>query len=114
MAAPLDYSPSAPDNPLKGLVPYASASGKAQFPYSMEFSYFSLKDVMKGPNEFDWQVIKTGWKLSGLLPGKSRTWSTALSKKGSFKIRVPNPMKGGKPLRFANRNQSEEWLTIKP
>lgn len=84
--------------------------------------FLTVKNKGVAPFYYDWpvelevngQVIKTGWKLSGLLPGKPRTWSTALPKKGTFKIRVPNPMKGGKPLRFANRNQSEEWLTIKP
>lgn len=58
IAAPLNYAPAPPDNPLRGLVPYVSASGRAQFPHSMEFRYFSLKDVMKGPKEFDWTLIE--------------------------------------------------------
>ena len=58
VGAPLEYAPAPPDNPLRGLVPYVSASGKEQFPHSMEFSYFSLKDLMKGPREFDWAPIE--------------------------------------------------------
>ena len=64
--------------------------------------------------EVDGKIRKTGWQLLGILPGKSRIWSTDLTENASLKIRIPNPMKGGKPLRFANRNQGKEWLTIRP
>ena len=64
--------------------------------------------------EVDGKIRKTDWQLLGILPGKSRIWSTALTESASPKIRIPNPMKGGKPLRFANRNQGKEWLTIIP
>ncbi len=52
------YAPAPIDNPLKGLVPYASSSGKDQFPHSMEFSYFPLSAVVKGPGQYDWREIE--------------------------------------------------------
>jgi hypothetical protein len=64
--------------------------------------------------EVDGKIRKTDWKLRGILPGKSRTWSTEVGKIAPLKIRVPNPMKGGKPLRFANRDQGREWLPVTP
>ncbi len=51
-----DYAPAPPDNPLKGLVPYA---GQARdFPHSLEFNYLPVSAVMKGPDEFDWQPLE--------------------------------------------------------
>lgn len=51
-----DYAPAPADNPLKGFVPYA---GQARdFPHSLEFGYFSLRAIMTGPHEFDWQPIE--------------------------------------------------------
>lgn len=58
MGGELEYSPAAPDNPLRGLVPYVSAPGKAQFPHSMEFRYFALRDLVPAPDEFDWEPIE--------------------------------------------------------
>jgi hypothetical protein len=62
------------------------------------------------------------WKLSGLLPGDAdRQWSftadTRSLRAGDYRLglRVPNPMAGGRPLRFANRAQDEHlpgWLTL--
>ncbi len=46
------------DNPLKGLVPYASSKPRA-FPHSMEFTYLPLSDLMTGPAEFNWQRLDT-------------------------------------------------------
>lgn len=63
--------------------------------------------------EVDGNVRATNWSLRGLLPGDQRTWSTQLASDSTLKIRVPNPMKGGKPLRFANVDQGDEWLVIK-
>jgi len=54
-AAAMEYAPSPPDNPLKGLVPYA---GQAKsFPHSMEFNYLALKDLMTGRDEFRWEPL---------------------------------------------------------
>ena len=58
LAGELEYAPAPPDNPLRGLVPYVSASGKAQFPHSLEFRYFAWKDLMTGPGKFDWSAIE--------------------------------------------------------
>ncbi|MGB7346436.1 MAG: hypothetical protein WBD20_19610 [Pirellulaceae bacterium] len=57
-AADLNYAPSPSDNPMKGLVPYASADGRDQFPHSLEFQYFALGDLMTGENAFDWSLIE--------------------------------------------------------
>jgi Domain of unknown function (DUF4832) len=46
------------DNPLKGLVPYASSKPRS-FPHSMEFTYIPLADLMTGPAEFNWQRLDT-------------------------------------------------------
>ena len=56
--APLKYVPAPPDNPLKGLVPYARPQAD-RFPHSMEFGYLPLSDLMTGPNEFDWEPLET-------------------------------------------------------
>ena len=54
----LTPAPSPPDNPLKGLVPYAQAE-HARFPHSLEFDYVALAAVMKGPDRFDWTALET-------------------------------------------------------
>ncbi len=54
---PLKYVAAPPDNPLKGLVPYARPHAD-RFPHSMEFSYLPLSDLMTGPNKFDWQPLE--------------------------------------------------------
>jgi hypothetical protein len=46
------------DNPLKGLVPYATSKPRS-FPHSMEFTYIPLADLMTGPAEFNWQRLDT-------------------------------------------------------
>ena len=46
------------DNPLKGLVPYASSKPR-MFPHSMEFTYIPLSDLMTGPAEFNWRRLDT-------------------------------------------------------
>ncbi|MCX6906444.1 MAG: DUF4832 domain-containing protein [Verrucomicrobia bacterium] len=55
-AAPLEYAAAPPDNPLKGFVPYAGQA--KEFPHSLEFQYFPLKDLMTGPSTFDWQPLE--------------------------------------------------------
>jgi hypothetical protein len=51
------YAPAPVNNPLKGLVPYATLNN-ANFPCSMEFSYLPLKAVMHGPGKFDWSPLE--------------------------------------------------------
>lgn len=67
----------------------------------------------------DWPVefaagkqIVAHFDLRGILPGESRTWTARVAGEGPFRLRVPNPMEGGKPLRFANREQGAEWLVL--
>lgn len=59
----------------------------------------------------DSALVKT-FELQGILPGQKKTWKAATEGEGPFKLRVPNPMEGGKPLRFANEEQGDEWLTL--
>lgn len=54
----LEYAPAPVDNPLKGLVPYATAAHRDGFPHSMEFSYFPLSAVMRGPGKYDWATLE--------------------------------------------------------
>jgi hypothetical protein len=53
----LEYSPGPADNPLKGLVPYASAGGH-RFPHSMEFSYFPFSALVTGYDRYDWAPLE--------------------------------------------------------
>jgi hypothetical protein len=65
---------------------------------------------------------RPSWKLTGILPGDSaRRWSFSadLSELGPgqycLALRVPNPMPGGQPLRFANTTQDQHrpgWLSL--
>ncbi len=65
---------------------------------------------------------KTDWKLTGILPGQpARIWRYPVApgpwaQSGTrLLLRVPNPMPGGRPLRFANEEQDrdrEGWLTL--
>jgi hypothetical protein len=52
----LEYAPAPADNPLKGFVPYGGAS--RDFPHSMEFNYLPLRDLMTGPDEFEWKPLE--------------------------------------------------------
>ena len=46
-SAPLVYAPAAPDNPLKGFIPYPRT--RSAFPHSMVWDYTKLSEVMTGP-----------------------------------------------------------------
>lgn len=72
----------------------------------------------------DGQVVRA-WTgrgtLRGLLPGEpARVWKERLEvagvPPGSYRLtlEVPNPMPGGKPLRFANRAQGPQGLVVAP
>lgn len=58
-------------------------------------------------------ILKTDWKLSKVLPGEPVTWRMKVPAKGVIAIRVPNPMEGGRPLRFANKDYHEGWLVLR-
>ena len=53
---PLSYTPAPADNPLKGFLPYAGSY--QTFPYSMEWFYLPLRDVMSGPAQFRWEALE--------------------------------------------------------
>jgi hypothetical protein len=53
----LEWAPSPPDNPLKGLVPYENPP-QGRFPHSMEFQYVPLSKLMIGPDRFDWEPLE--------------------------------------------------------
>lgn len=65
----------------------------------------------------------TDWKLTGVLPGEpAGGWSVRLTaaefdgRVHRLLLRVPNPMPGGRPLRFANQEQDralDGWLTLR-
>jgi hypothetical protein len=59
--------------------------------------------------------------LQGILPGESVTWEQRLASPAGpgarVLMQVPNPLKTGKPVRFANRLQDADrvgWLTLTP
>ena len=56
----LTYAPAPADNPLKGFVPYDSIGEKqrANFPYSLEWFYLSLADLMPAAKTFDWAPLE--------------------------------------------------------
>lgn len=57
--------------------------------------------------------ILARFDLRGILPGQATTWTAKVGADGAnYRLRVPNPMKGGKPLRFANLEQDDEWLVL--
>jgi hypothetical protein len=57
ITSPLLEGPAPVDNPLKGLVPYATPA-KDRFPHSMEFFYIPMSDVVKAPGEYDWLALE--------------------------------------------------------
>jgi len=63
----------------------------------------------------DW--VETGLDLTRILPGEVKSLECNVTRdlSGKFLIGIPNPMQGGKPLRFANVGQDQDqpgWLTI--
>ena len=52
-------------------------------------------------------------KISEILPGETVEWRVKrpISASG-FQLRIPNPMAGGMPIRFANTESDGEKLTI--
>ncbi|MEV0460476.1 DUF4832 domain-containing protein [Catellatospora methionotrophica] len=53
---PLTYTSAPADNPLKGFMPYAGSY--QTFPYSMEWFYLPVRDVMTGPQQFRWDAVE--------------------------------------------------------
>ena len=64
------------------------------------------------PSYYDWpvemragEIKKMDWKLSEALPGEKVVWKAKVPTKGKVAIRVPNPMQGGRGLRFADKER---------
>lgn len=60
---------------------------------------------------------KPGWHIDGILPGHPANWTTSasLASGGHLLLRVPNPMPGGHPVKFANAEQDRDrdgWVTL--
>jgi len=96
----------------------------------------SVTNTGVAPFYYDWPVelgvldstdrLTTGWtsdwKLTGIQPRQlAQQWHHVAKVEGlpagSFRllVRVPNPMSGGKSLRFANTSQDQDlagWLTL--
>ena len=79
----------------------------------------TMENCGVAPFYHDWPVelasgeeIISRFDLRGLLPGEEQVWEAKVAGDGPFRLRVPNPMEGGRPLRFANVEQGEEWLTL--
>lgn len=95
-----------------------------------------IKNRGVAPFYFNWQVevavldsagnvresVFTDWKLPSILPGEEGIASRSVSLERELRdgdvvaLRIPNPLKGGKALRFANTNQQldgESWLLLK-
>lgn len=53
----LEYTPAPIDNPLKGLVPYAG-NHAGEFPHSLEFNYIGFSELVKGPDEYNWEPLE--------------------------------------------------------
>ena len=94
--------------------------------------FVTVRNTGVAPFYYDWPVqlglldqesneimnsrIIQDWKIIGLLPGRTRTWRTDVGNEEiGFAIRIPNPMDGGKPIRFANERSRQlpgGWLRL--
>ncbi|MEM1444284.1 MAG: hypothetical protein AAGF67_18195, partial [Verrucomicrobiota bacterium] len=79
----------------------------------------TVKNTGVAPFYHDWPVelragdsVLTKFDLRKLLPGEERVWSAEVAGEGPFLLCVPNPMAGGRPLRFANEEQDDEGLHL--
>lgn len=89
--------------------------GVAPFYYDWKSEYGLLADGQAA------QAFPGSGRLTGLLPGdKPLVWTDTLDVRGikagtyTLAVRVPNPLPGGKPMRFANASQEAAlgWLSL--
>lgn len=104
----LECAPSPADNPLRGLVPYVEIEAWDRFPHSLQFHYFSLRDLTTGMNSFDWTPMEK--KLAITQDRGCQLIIRVMIEYPRRPVGVPNPMDGGKALRFANREQAGDWF----
>lgn len=50
-----DEAPGLDENPLRGFMPFAG--DYPSFPHSLEWFYLPLRDIMTGPDDFDWRAL---------------------------------------------------------
>ena len=63
--------------------------------------------------EFGGESVALDWDVTEVMPGEVVTWEVAVPEKAKqFRFRVPNVMKGGRPLRFGNKDDVEGWVAI--
>ncbi|PAE07501.1 hypothetical protein CHI12_10690 [Terribacillus saccharophilus] len=58
----LNYTAAPIDNPLKGFLPFSESAEwriDNQMPYSMEYFYIPLNEIMTNFNEFDWSKLES-------------------------------------------------------
>lgn len=58
----LNYTAAPIDNPLKGFLPFSESVEwqiDNQMPYSMEYFYIPLNDIMTNFNEYDWSTLES-------------------------------------------------------
>ena len=91
-------------------------SGVAPFYYNWPVTVGLLDS--NGKTLQQWSV---DWRVDGLLPDVQRTFTATISPKtapptgAKFAVRVPNPMEGGRPLRFSNATQQigkKDWMIL--
>lgn len=83
---------------------------------------FHVENRGVAPFYRNWEVVvdagaerRRGGLLTELLPGEKSEWRFEFDKpvSGPVRIGIPNPMKGGKSLRLANRETEGDW-TVTP
>lgn len=57
-------------------------------------------------------AIKTDWDITKVLPEKAQIFSIKVQS-NNLGLRVVNPLKGGKPLKFSNQNQKDAIVLLK-
>lgn len=72
------------------------------------------------PFYYNWPVelrfgasMQTDWELREVLPGEPVVWTAKVPDEGEVSIRVPNPMKSGRDLKFANEGYQGGWLKLR-
>ena len=80
---------------------------------------WTVETVLLDSNNHPAAKIANDWKLPEVMPGEVSSWRLLLPEDAPevprIGIRVPNPMSGGFPLRFANEEQmldGDRWLVL--
>ena len=94
---------------IEGPVLKVTIENRGVAPFYYNWPVLLTYSLEKGKNV----VRKTDWKLREILPGKPMEFEERLEKEPFFvDIHIPNPMKGGAPLRFANKDREDGVLRL--